>query len=176
MSKELKHKSSYEPKKVGIIFWCFGPCNSSPCEEKKETEKCRECKVRAWEYEDESDRVANDCSLYAEIKVDDKVALTIRSLDRGDMKMDLICPTCGSDKSGLLGCSHDFILDCPKCRKGFTGYMDQSYLVCVCGHKQCEHGVDPDADSSCEDQLIESGEFYTCQAEGCMCGDFEEEK
>jgi hypothetical protein len=37
------------------------------------------------------------------------------------VEWSIICPTCGSDRSGLLNCSHDFINDCPKCRRGIEG-------------------------------------------------------
>jgi hypothetical protein len=34
---------------------------------------------------------------------------------------DVLCPRCGSDRSGLLGCAHDYINDCSSCRGRPTG-------------------------------------------------------
>ena len=36
-------------------------------------------------------------------------------------KWESVCPTCGSDRSSLLGSSHDYMIDCPKCRPGPSG-------------------------------------------------------
>jgi hypothetical protein len=34
--------------------------------------------------------------------------------------------------------------------------------ICKCGHSDEVHGADPDADPNCEDELVESGQFYSC--------------
>ena len=52
----------------------------------------------------------------------------------------------------------------------------ENNAICICGHRESEHGADPDANPICEDELIESGKFYACQADGCLCEEFEEEK
>jgi hypothetical protein len=50
-------------------------------------------------------------------------ALVPQEIEVGEVEHEWprTCPRCGEDRSGLLGNAHDFINDCPSCRRGVTG-------------------------------------------------------
>lgn len=50
------------------------------------------------------------------------VASTVTCRDHShEYRWYLLCPNCGTYRSGLLGVAHDFANDCPSCRGGPIG-------------------------------------------------------
>ncbi len=65
----------------------------------------------------------------------------------------ITCPRCGEDRKGLLGCSHDYLYDCPKCRSGVSGYSSR-------GRGMISNNI----------MIQDEGDDYIFYKASCACG------